>query len=81
MKTEVLTVSDAKPMLGKLVDRALRSEPVFIRRGNQFVQLVPAVMPSPVPVYPPGALTRADGEVAALMQTFDGDEAAPVSRP
>jgi hypothetical protein len=78
MKTEALTVSDAKPMLGKLVDRALRSEPVFIRRGHQFVQIVPAVMPSPVPVYPPGALTRTDADVAALMQTFDDDEAAPL---
>ena len=81
MKSKVLTVTDAKPMLGKLVDRALRSEPVFIRRGHQFVQLVPAVMPSPVPVYPAGVLTRADAEVAALMQTFDSDEAAPLPRP
>lgn len=81
MNLEALTVTNAKPLLGKLVDRALRSEPVFIRRGHQFVQLVPAVMPLPVPVYPAGALTRADAEVAALMQTFDSDEAAPIFRP
>ena len=77
MKREALTVTNAKPILGKLVDRALRSELVFIRRGNRLVQLIPAVMPSPVPVYPAGTLTRAGSAIAAMVRTFDSDEASP----
>lgn len=57
MKT--MTVSEAKGVLGRLVDQALKSKAVFIRRGERVVQLVPAVMPDPVPVYPKGALAPA----------------------
>lgn len=50
MKT--MTVSKAKGVLGRLVDDALKSKPVFIRRGARVVQIVPAVMPDPVSVLP-----------------------------
>ena len=75
-----ITVSNAKPQLGRLVDRALKFQPVFIRRGRQVVQLVPAVMPDPIPYYPEGALTRSPERLAALMQTFTTDESEPRKR-
>lgn len=78
MKT--LTVSEAKPRLGKLVDDALRAKPVFIRRGSKVVQLVPATMPDPIPVYPAGALARTDAEIATMSATATDDEAAPYHR-
>jgi hypothetical protein len=78
MKT--LTVSEAKPRLGKLVDDALRAKPVFIRRGSQVVQLVAAVMPDPIPVYPTGALARSDAEIAHLSKTVTDDESEPFRR-
>lgn len=61
-----LTVTEAKPRLGNLVDRALRSEPIFLRRGRRVVQIVPAAMPEPVPVLPEGALTMTDERVAFI---------------
>jgi hypothetical protein len=78
MKT--LTVSEAKPRLGKLVDDALKEKPVFIRRGGRVVQLVPATMPAPIPVYPAGALARSDAQIDRLSATATDDEAAPYHR-
>lgn len=75
-----ITVSEAKPRLGHLVDLALKSKPVFIRRGRQVVQIVPAVMPGPIPVYPDGALLRSDEQIAALTQSFTSDEGEPLAR-
>ena len=50
-----LTVSAAKPKLGKLMDRVLKKgEPLIIRRGNRFLQLTEYVMPEPIPERPSG---------------------------
>lgn len=77
MKT--MTVTEAKGVLGRLVDRALKSKPVFIRRGERVVQLVPAVMPDPIEVYPRGALKRS-AEQIAFLQSGPDDEAEPYRR-
>ena len=69
MKT--MTVTEAKGVLGRLVDQALKSKPVFIRRGERVVQLVPAVMPEPVSVLPAGALARDADHIAFLQNTPD----------
>jgi hypothetical protein len=61
-----LTVTEAKGILGRLVDDALKAKPVFIRRGSRVVQLVPAVMSEPIPVFPEGALTMTDERVALI---------------
>lgn len=72
MKT--MTVTEAKGVLGHLVDRALQSKPVFIRRGERVVQLVPAAMPDPIPVYPPGAMERSAEQIAFLQSGADEPE-------
>jgi len=76
MKT--LTVNEAKGVLGQLVDQALKSKPVFIRRGERVVQIVPAAMPDPVEVYPPGAMEMTDARVAFINSM--PDEPEPVKR-
>ena len=37
----VFTVTEAKPQFGRLLDRALAGELIFLRRGQQAVQIVP----------------------------------------
>lgn len=76
MKT--LSVTEAKPRLGSLVDRALRSEPVFIRRGSRVVQIVPAIVPDPVSVMPVGHYAITD-ERAAFLNEMPLDS-RPLSR-
>ena len=75
MKT--MTVTAAKPILGDLVDRALNSELVYIRRGQQLVRLVPAVLTEALTVWPEGAFDRSPSEIAFLTQTTHADESAP----
>ena len=54
------SIAEAKNQLSKLIDRALRGEPVVItRRGEPVVELKP-VRPAPRPIT--GAITRADIE-------------------
>lgn len=52
---DYLTVSSAKPKLGRLMDRVLKKgQPIIIRRGKRFVQLSEYVVPEPIPLRPPG---------------------------
>jgi len=45
-----LTVTSAKPRLGRLMDRVLKKgDPVIIRRGKRFVQLSEYIVPEPIP--------------------------------
>jgi hypothetical protein len=58
---EYLTVSTAKPKLGRLLDRVLKKgSPVVIRRGNRYVQLSEYVLPDPIPERPPGFFAVAE---------------------
>jgi len=55
---DYLTVSSAKPKLGRLMDRVLKKgEPVIIRRGTRFVQISEYVVPEPIPHRPAGYFT------------------------
>jgi hypothetical protein len=59
---EILTLSQAKLHIGRLVERALRGEPVVIRKGSRLVQLTEYVLPEPIPDRPVGFFRRgADG--------------------
>ena len=66
VRMKPLTITQAKPRLGNLVDRALRSEPIFLRRGGRIVQIVPAAVPDPIPVIPEGALTMTEDRIAFI---------------
>lgn len=71
---ETLTVSEAKGKLGRLVDQALKSKPIFIRRGSRVVQLVPAVLPEPIPLLPQGALDRSREQIEFLQSGSEEPE-------
>lgn len=62
---EILTLSQAKPRMGRLIDRALHGEPVVIRKGNRLVQLTEYVVPAPIPERPPGYFRRRPSDYAA----------------
>jgi len=52
---DYLTLSAAKPKLGRLMDRVLKKgESVVIRRGKRFVQISEYVVPEPIPQRPVG---------------------------
>jgi hypothetical protein len=61
---EILTLSQAKPRMGRLIDRALHGEPVVIRKGNRLVQLTEYVVPEPIPERPVGYFRRKSGDYA-----------------
>ncbi|MDQ5978334.1 MAG: hypothetical protein QG602_1308 [Verrucomicrobiota bacterium] len=62
---EILTLSQAKPRMGRLIDRALDGEPVVIRKGNRLVQLTEYVVPAPIPERPAGHFRRRPSDYAA----------------
>jgi hypothetical protein len=55
---EILTLSQAKPRMGRLIDRALHGEAVVIRKGGRLVQLTEYVVPEPIPERPMGYFRR-----------------------
>lgn len=55
---EIVTLSKAKPKMGRLIDRALRGEAVVIRKGDKMVQLTEFVVPEPIPERPIGFFRR-----------------------
>ena len=61
---EILTLSQAKPRMGRLIDRALHGEPVVIRKGNRLVQLTEYVVPEPIPERPVGYFRRRPADYA-----------------
>jgi len=61
---EILTLSQAKPRMGRLIDRALHGEPVVIRKGNRLVQLTEYVVPAPIPERPAGYFRRRPADYA-----------------
>jgi antitoxin (DNA-binding transcriptional repressor) of toxin-antitoxin stability system len=61
---EILKLSEAKPRMGRLIDRALDGEPVVIRRGNRLVQLTEYVVPAPIPERPVGYFRRRPADYA-----------------
>lgn len=61
---EILTVTQAQPMIGRLIDRALQGEPVIIRKGNKLVQLTEFVVPEPIPERSVGYFRRRAADYA-----------------
>lgn len=73
---EILTVTEAQPKMGRLIDRALRGMPVIIRKGNRLVQLTEFVVPEPIPERPAGYFQRRPGDYAVANGALT--DAAPV---
>ena len=65
---EILTLSQAKPRMGRLIDRALHGEPVVIRKGGRLVQLTEYVVPEPIPDRPVGYFRRRPADYVRANQ-------------
>jgi antitoxin (DNA-binding transcriptional repressor) of toxin-antitoxin stability system len=70
---EFLTISQAKPRISRLVERALRGEAVVIRKGNRMVQLTEYVPPEPIPMRPAGYFRRQAADYATANAAPAGD--------
>jgi hypothetical protein len=46
---KALTISQAKPILGKLLDRAGEGQPVYLRRKERLFRIDPVVEVEPIP--------------------------------
>ena len=57
---EILTLSKAKPTIGRLIDRALKGESVVIRKGNKLVRIMYTMCPCGVEEIKPLAKKLAD---------------------
>ena len=58
---DYITVSAAKPKLGRLMDRVLKKgEPVIIRRGKRFIQMSEYLVPEPIPQRPAGYFSMSE---------------------
>ena len=73
---EILTVTEAQPKMGRLIDRALRGTPVIIRKGNRLVQLTELVVPESIPERPVGYFQRRPADYAVANGTVA--DAVPV---
>jgi hypothetical protein len=73
---EILTVAQAKPRMGRLIDRALKGKSVVIRKGKKMVQLTEFVVPEPIPERPVGFFRRRPADYATANRT--AANAAPV---
>jgi hypothetical protein len=60
LRSQSFTLSRAKTYLGRLVDKAMKGEPVYIVRGQQrfILQHVPDI--EPIPMRPPGFFANCD---------------------
>jgi hypothetical protein len=76
MKT--LTVSQARGSLGRLVDDAFKAKSVFIRHRDRVVQLVPTVVPDPIPAYAPGAIEMPEDRLQFINSM--PDDSKPLNR-
>ena len=65
-----LTVSEAKPKLGKLLDSAGAGRPVYLRRKSAIYRIEPVAFPEPIPVRPVGYFAiEADDPFIALANS------------
>jgi hypothetical protein len=71
---EILSLSQVKPRLGRLIEQALRGEPVVIRKGGRLVQLTEYIIPEPIPERPIGYFRRRERDYGPV-------NAAPANHP
>ena len=73
MKT--IRISEAKRNFAKVFARAKRGETIILQNGGDYMQLVPCVLPEPIPLRPAGYFA-ADIETVCLRNTL-GEESSP----
>ena len=72
---KTIKISEAKRNFTKVFARAKRGETVILQNGDDFMQLIPCVMPEPVAVRPAGYFAADDETVR--MRNLLGEESGP----
>ena len=73
MKT--IRISEAKRNFTKVFARARRGETIILQNGDDYMQLVPCVMPEPIPLRPAGYF-MADPDTVRQRNNW-GEESRP----
>jgi len=63
---KTIKISEAKRNFGRIFARAKKGETIILQNGTDFMQLVPCVLPEPVPLRPPGYFQPAEDEIAQI---------------
>ena len=63
---KTIKISEAKRNFGRIFARAKKGETIILQNGTDFMQLVPCVLPEPVPLRPPGYFQPAEYEIAQI---------------
>jgi len=72
---KTIKISEAKRNFSKVFARAKRGETIILQNGDDYVQLIPCVMPGPIPVRPADYFT-ADDETVRQRNSW-GEESVP----
>ena len=68
---KALTVSEARPKLGRLLDQAIKGKSVYLRRGKQLLRIEPVEAKiQPIPQRPVGYF-KFDDDLTALADRAD----------
>ncbi|MBI4625131.1 MAG: type II toxin-antitoxin system Phd/YefM family antitoxin [Verrucomicrobia bacterium] len=70
-----IRISEAKRNFAKVFARAKRGETIILQNGQDYMQLVPCVIPEPIPSRPVGYFA-ADVETVCRRNTL-GEESGP----
>lgn len=70
---KTIKISEAKRNFTRVFARAQRGETIILQNGSDYMQLVPCVLPDPVPLRPAGYFRVTDEEAAQIT-------AAPADR-
>ncbi len=75
---KALTVSQAKPLLGKLLDKAGAGQSVYLRRKEQLYRIEPVAEVEPIPSRPFGFFAVEEGDpMIALANSAPANFAPP----
>ena len=65
---KTIKISEAKRNFSRIFARAKRGETIILQNGDDYMQLVPCVMPDPVSIYPVGTFSHTAEEVFMINE-------------
>lgn len=63
---KTIKISEAKRNFARIFARAKRGETIILQNGDDYMQLVPCVVPAPVPVRPVGYFQPTEEEISSI---------------
>jgi antitoxin (DNA-binding transcriptional repressor) of toxin-antitoxin stability system len=65
---KTIKISEAKRNFSRIFARAKRGETIILQNGDDYMQLVPCVVPDPVTNYPIGTFTHTMEEISMINE-------------